>query len=123
MPIGIFLPIDKEIAVKFTELENKHLADAEYEMYTYLYAINNTDVERYGIPTVYYYGEWDHLIIMGLTLLDNGVDSKHLSESDVLIVLRDFVSFLFVIVKAKSRLIFVTIFLDFNIEIRTWLWN
>lgn len=94
---GILLPIDKEIVMKFTKLENKELAEAEYEMYTYLDAIDKPEVELYGIPAVYYYGQWQgqDLIMMGLTLLDKKVKTKQLLENDVniLIVLRDFVRF------------------------------
>lgn len=95
---GILLPINKEIAMKFTPLAEKKAADEEYEMSSYLHAINNPEVEKYGIPAVYYYGEWDQLIMTGFSLLDNDlvklVDSKEFFESDVnvLLVLRNFVS-------------------------------
>lgn len=97
--------------MKFTKLEKKNLAEAEYEMYTYLHAINSSEVERYGIPAVYYYGEWEghDLIMMGLTPLDKEVKSKEFLESDVnaLIVLRDFVSS--ILAKAKSRSIIIIV--------------
>lgn len=108
--------------MKFTPLAKKKAADEEYEMFSYLHAINEPgvchffashrfqysivflhfnfcqQVEAYGIPTVFYYGEWQELIMMGFSLLDNDleqlVDSKSFFESDVnvLLVLRDFVS-------------------------------
>lgn len=84
--------------MKFTLLADKKAADEEYEMFSYLHAINRSDVEKYGIPAVYYYGEWDQLKIMGVSILDNDleklVDSKQIFESDanILLVLRDFVS-------------------------------
>lgn len=95
---GILLPINKEIVVKFTPLAEKKAADEEYEMFSYLHAINNPEVEKCGIPAVYYYGEWEQLIMMGFSILENDldklVDSKQFFESDVnvLLVLRDFVS-------------------------------
>lgn len=110
MPTGILLPIDKEIVMKFTMPEKKNLAEQEYEMYTYLHAINSSKVERYGIPAVYYYGEWEghDLIMLGLTLLDKEVESKQLLESDVnvLIVLRDFVSAILVKTKSRATIVF-----------------
>lgn len=84
--------------MKFTPLAEKKAADEEYEMFSYLHAINEPEVERYGIPAVYYFGEWKELIMMGFSSLeydlDKLVDSKQFFESDVnvLLVLRDFVS-------------------------------
>lgn len=95
---GILLPTNKEIAMKFTPLAEKKAADDEYEMFSYLHAINDPEVEKYGIPAVYYYGVWNQLIMTGFSLLDNNlvelVDSKEFFESDVnvLLVLRNFVS-------------------------------
>lgn len=97
---GILRPIKMEIAMKFTMAEKKYLADQEYQMYSYLGAINDTNVERYGIPVVYYYGNWNQtgLILMAVSLLDQDIEdlviSKRLFENDVniLILLRDFVS-------------------------------
>lgn len=67
----------------------------EYRMYSYLKAINNATVEDYGIPAVYYYGEWEDCYLLALTLLDSefrynpGIVSKVL---DVFITLREYVS-------------------------------
>lgn len=95
---GILLPINKVIVMKFTPVANKKAADEEYEMFSYLHAINNSEVEKYGIPAVYYYGEWEELIMMGFSLLEYDLNelvvSEQFFESDVnaLLVLRDFVS-------------------------------
>lgn len=86
--------------MKFTTPEKKYLADKEYQMYSYLGAINDTNVEQYGIPVIYYYGECSQtgLILMAISLLDQDIQdltlSKQLFEHDVniLILLRNFVS-------------------------------
>lgn len=98
--LGLMVPIDKEIVMKFTKLERKSYAEEEFEYYSYLNAINKPEVEQFGIPAVYYYGvcEGFDLVMMGLTILDKDLDdlvkSKRFLENDinVLIVLRDFVS-------------------------------
>lgn len=86
----------KMVAMKFTPEENKDNALKEYEMYTYLGAINNASTETCGIPSVYYYGQWNGCYLMAITLLDtesyqmrgpNGIN-----QVDVLIVFREFVS-------------------------------
>lgn len=67
----------------------------EYRMYSYLKAINNSKSEAYGIPTVYYYGEWEDCNLLALTLLDSefmydsSINSK---DIDVFITLREYVS-------------------------------
>lgn len=65
-------------------------------MYTYLNAINNETVERYGIPSVYYYGVWNNHYLMAITLLDSEfkrhADAGKLNELDLLIICREFVS-------------------------------
>lgn len=59
-------------------------------------AIDNADIERYGIPSVYYYGEWNDHILMGLTLLDDEFHKKFEDElfdgADALILMQQFVS-------------------------------
>lgn len=65
-------------------------------MYTYLNAINNTDVERYGIPAIYYYGEYKGYTMIGLTLLNFGFNASFQSFQfniiDILVAFREFVS-------------------------------
>lgn len=89
-------PIRKEVAMKFTPLHMKVFATEEFKIYSYLNAINNSDVERYGIPSVYYYGEWNDYVLMGLTLLDpefnKRVENGLFGEVDGLILMQQFVS-------------------------------
>lgn len=84
------------IAMKFTPEEDKENAKKEYEMYTYLDAINNASVEAYGIPSVYYYGQWNDCYLMAITLLDTKSYKMYgpngINHVDVLIVFREFVS-------------------------------
>lgn len=70
----------------------------EYAMYTYLNAIYNPDVEKYGIPAIYYYnkyGERHQLLVFSLfecNLLDKAENVTALQPIDSLILFRDFVS-------------------------------
>lgn len=64
----------------------------EYRMYSYLKAINNATIEDYGIPAVYYYGEWEDCYLLALTLLDSEFPFSNLMTVDVLITLREYVS-------------------------------
>lgn len=57
--------------MKFIPPRNKEFAENEYEIYTYLEAINNPDVEQYGIPSVYYYGSYRNYTMMAITLFSN----------------------------------------------------
>lgn len=85
--------------MKFTTTAQQKFVDAaetEYKMYTYLNAINNSDIEMCGIPSVYYYGQWEDHILMAITLLDSPVtfpsEFDSINELDVLIIFREFVS-------------------------------
>lgn len=85
-----------EVAMKFTCIGDKEYAQNEYEIYSYLHAIDNPKVELYGIPSVYYYGIWnDEYIMMGITLLDSGLKKTlkdgQLNELDLLIMCKEFV--------------------------------
>lgn len=90
------VPTMKEVAMKFTPPKFERSAINEYEIYTYLNAINNASVEMYGIPTVYYFGKWNDYVLMAITLLDTKFDkifaSDKIIELDVLIMFREFVS-------------------------------
>lgn len=97
---GFMLPNDKDIAMKFTLPSEASTAYDEYKMYCYLDAINSTQSEKYGIPSVYYYGKCQQtgLILMGFSVLEKNIEdlakSGQLLQHDVnvLIILRDFVS-------------------------------
>lgn len=82
--------------MKFTKLSDAFKAKMEYEIYTCLNAINDPDVERYGIPAVYYYGKWENYILMAITLLDSrfkpNPKSSAINEVDVLILFKEIVS-------------------------------
>lgn len=98
---GILEPIQKEIGMKFTISSQSNMASREYEMYTYLHAINNETVEAYGIPAIYYFGPClnGNFIVMGMTLLDSAFQEqikKGFSEIDVLMIFREFVSIFFI---------------------------
>lgn len=82
--------------MKFTSsYEYRREAEKEYEIYSYLNAINRTEIERMGIPSVYYFGEWDDYILIATTLLDSTFNkkfqAKDIDETDILIVCREFV--------------------------------
>lgn len=82
--------------MKFVPPRNREFAEIEYTIYTCLNAINNTDVEYYGIPAVYYYGEYRGYTMIGMTLLDFGFNTSfqtfQFNVIDILITFREFVS-------------------------------
>lgn len=82
--------------MKFTHFKRKQYAEKEYEIYSYLNAIENPKVEHHGIPSVYYYGTWRCTIMMAISLLDSEFNKKHetgnLNVLDALIVCKEFVS-------------------------------
>lgn len=90
------IPIGKSVAMKFIETGGEFGAEHEYKMYTYLNAINNSTVELYGIPTVYYYGTWNEYTLTAITLFEYSVLSEHvlraMGEVDLFIILKEFVS-------------------------------
>lgn len=94
--IGIWLPKNQEIAMKFTPGDLYLHAEHEYAIYTWLGAVNNTKVEDFGIPSVYFYGFWNNHALMAITLLDSECHkmfkTKQYTEVDILIVFREFVS-------------------------------
>lgn len=85
-----------EIAMKFTHIDDGAVAEHEYEMYSYLNAIDNPMIERYGIPSVHYYGSWKCYILLGITLLDaqfnQNFRNRDFNELDILILCKEFVS-------------------------------
>lgn len=89
-----------DVAMKFTPYYDRKSAMEEYEIYTYLGSLHVRSIESYGIPKVYYFGQWEEYMMMGLTLLDfefskranAGLSSGQLNEVDILIVFREFVS-------------------------------
>lgn len=80
--------------MKFVCEKNANLAKREYDVYTYLNAIFNPDVERYGIPSIYYYNRYGEYQLMVLSLFECNLLNKEsaIQVIDNLIVFRDFVS-------------------------------
>lgn len=85
--------------MKFFPSHREIDAKREYTIYTYLNAINNNStVESYGIPSVYYYGYWSKRghTMMAITLMDSGLISKYengrFNAVDLLIMFQGFVS-------------------------------
>lgn len=86
----------KPVAIKFiNEKINKDQAKREYEMYTYLNAVNQTEPETYGIPTVYYYGRWNGCIVTAYTELEetlaHRIENGFHSDYDILLLMQQFV--------------------------------
>lgn len=91
--------------MKFVKKEIEQEAKNEYEIYTYLKAINNPKVEKYGIATIYHYNEnWNGYILTVLSYFGGGnllaKGREHYFDHSItyqnintLIVFRDFVSF------------------------------
>lgn len=101
-----------EVAMKFTCLHKS--ARKEYKIYTYLNALNNPGVQSYGIPTVYYYGKWNKLIILAMTLLDSSFQKKiedgELNELDLMILFREFVSIQKIAINSFHPILIIPIF-------------
>lgn len=94
---GILDSIDEEVAMKFTPPEDECNAQREFEVYTCLESINQTNKEAYGIPTVYYYGRWEGSIMMAITLLDSKLKDYQLKNMDILLIFREFVSYMYTV--------------------------
>lgn len=73
----------------------------EYDLYAYLKAIDNSTVENYGIPAVYYYGVWNNCTMLAITLLQTPVSNIinapgfRLTDVDTFILFREYVSLIF----------------------------
>lgn len=102
-----------KIAMKFTltipGLDARH----EYEIYSYLGAINNTKIEEYGLPCIYYYGQWEECQMIGMSLLNPEFNKQYkgliVNDLDVLILCREFVSifiyFFTLLIRSKSLIL------------------
>ncbi|XP_031628619.1 uncharacterized protein LOC116344287 [Contarinia nasturtii] len=96
--LGKMLRTDKVVAMKFSPTFKEDIEN-EYAMYTYLGAINNSTVENYGIPTVYYYGKWEDCSMIAITPLDpqfnqieeNPEKRSSLTDVDIFIICREYV--------------------------------
>lgn len=67
---GIKLEGNVPVAIKFVKNENMKQIEREYEILSYLNAIHNPNVEKYGIPAVYDYSEWQNCIYMVFSLFE-----------------------------------------------------
>lgn len=93
---GILHPSKREIAMKFTLPSPGADAKHEFKIYSYLDAINRTEVEKYGIPCILYYGQYQDCQMLGMSLLDPEFNKRYknlnVTDIDVLILCREFVS-------------------------------
>lgn len=70
----------------------------EYDLYTYMKAVDNATVENYGIPAVYYYGVWENCTMLAITLLQSSLSNiinasgLQLTDIDIFILFREYVS-------------------------------
>lgn len=88
------------VAMKFIRIDVLQAATREYEIYSYLKAVDNPKIERFGIPNVYYYNEWNGHMIMVFSYfgdgdLIDGFGKGHFFEDryiNSLILFREFVS-------------------------------
>lgn len=67
---GIKLTGHVPVAIKFVKNENLKQIEREYEIFSYLDAIKNPDVEKYGIPTVYGFNEWQNCVYIVISLFE-----------------------------------------------------
>lgn len=60
------------------KMAHEQYAKREYEMYTYLDAIDKPEIENLGFCSIYYFGKWnDDYMLMAMTLLTDGdLDDK-----------------------------------------------
>ncbi|XP_031627221.1 uncharacterized protein LOC116343347 [Contarinia nasturtii] len=97
--LGELIGSNKTVAMKFAPTVENEIEN-EYEIYTYLGAIDNSTVENYGIPAVQYYGKWEDCSMIAITPLDakfNEIVKKcrksgsTLRDIDILIICREYV--------------------------------
>ncbi|XP_031635190.1 uncharacterized protein LOC116348350 [Contarinia nasturtii] len=92
---GTLLTIDKEVAMKFISAEFENYAKNEHQAYKTLGAVNNTEKEVYGIPTLYHFGRWKNYFVLAITLLDSEFERRwkncELTTMNKLIVFREMV--------------------------------
>lgn len=83
--------------MKFSPVERSiRNSRREYEIYTYLNAIDDPNIEIYGIPTIYYYGTWNNeYTMMAKTLLDTEFEKKVDARQIPELQFQKFVSFFY----------------------------
>lgn len=106
--------------MKFTAPEDASYAIHEYKMYIHLNAITNPNIEHYGTPGVYYYGQWNDFVLMAITSLDNDFERKwkrrQVNEVDILIIFREFVSLVPIIFSPDQNYNIMSFFIFFKVE-------
>lgn len=102
--IGVRISDKRPVALKFMKMANEQDAKKEYEMYSYLDAIDKPEIEKLGFCSIYYFGKWNEdYMLMAMSLLTDGdLDDKasegYLDDSvgnqaiNSLILFRNFVS-------------------------------
>lgn len=126
----------KIVAMKFSPREMlEGMEDNEYEIYTYMKAIDNSTVENYGIPAVYYYGQWEGCTLIAITLLDsrfNQIFNNPLLERndiDIFIICREYVSIIsdklnyLIVIITLHRLEYRNICIDTAFATKTQNWT
>lgn len=82
--------------MKFIPDEFEMFAKNERQAYATLGAVNRTETETMGIPTLYHYGKWKNYSMIGITLLDSEFQKRkknnQLTTVDKLIVFQEVVS-------------------------------
>lgn len=62
--------------VAFTKNRQFYLYFDEYKAYDAIGAFKNTDVEKWGIPTIYYFGKFLKYNVIAMTRLDVNIGGK-----------------------------------------------
>lgn len=89
--------------MKFTQKIHKNESDREFEMYTYLNAIDDPAVEKFGFSAVHYYNDWnnEYMIMVFSRFEEDLIDASNRgrfnhtlkqSAANSLILFRNFVS-------------------------------
>lgn len=85
------------VAIKFVTDAKSTKSATELRIFKYLDAYQRPNVEKYGIPNVYYSGQWNGFSLIALTKLDRDLlklaneNHKLQNPLDVLILMKNFV--------------------------------
>lgn len=97
-------------------MANEQDAKREYEMYSYLDAIDKPEIEKFGFCSIYYFGKWNEgYMLMAMSLLTDGdledkaklgffEDSVENQAINSLILFRNFVSVVTITTKHFPRI-------------------
>lgn len=91
--------------MKFISFDFEGQAINEINTYIALGALNNPQIEAYGIPTLYYHGTWKNYYILAITLLDLNLEQTRkagrLTALDKLIIFQKMVRSIFLLFSKK----------------------